>query len=141
MIRYGSDKNEYRDTDNASSDARSLAALERELLAGTDSFETAVYDVVRRIPSGHVATYGQIARLSGHPGAARAVGNALHHNPDPDHIPCFRVVNAAGKLTGSFAFGGIYVQRDLLEEDGVEVINLSVNLKKYQWDGINETEK
>ena len=111
-----------------------LSAFEYELMHG-DSFAQQVYDTVKKIPSGKVATYGQIARLSGHPGAARAVGNALHKNPDPDHVPCFRVVNASGDLTGSFAFGGIYVQRDLLREDGVEVVNLKVNLKKYQWDG------
>ena len=111
-----------------------LSAFEYELMHG-DSFAQQVYETVKKIPSGKVATYGQIARLSGHPGAARAVGNALHKNPDPDHVPCFRVVNASGDLTGSFAFGGIYVQRDLLREDGVEVVNLKVNLKKYQWDG------
>ena len=111
-----------------------LSSFEYELMHG-DSFAQQVYETVKKIPSGKVATYGQIARLSGHPGAARAVGNALHKNPDPDHVPCFRVVNASGDLTGSFAFGGIYVQRDLLREDGVEVVNLKVNLKKYQWDG------
>ena len=60
---------------------------------------------------------------------ARAVGNALHKNPDPEHIPCFRVVNAKGELAGAFAFGGEDVQAELLRADGVEVINGRVDLK------------
>ncbi len=99
----------------------------------TDFYER-VYNAVKQIPSGCVATYGQIAALAGSPGAARAVGNALHLNPEPDRIPCFRVVNSTGKLTGAFAFGGIFRQKELLEEDGVEVQNFRVDLKEYQWD-------
>ena len=52
-------------------------------------------------------------------------------NPDPEHIPCFRVVNAKGELAGAFAFGGEQTQAKLLEEDGVEVIDGKVDLKKY----------
>ena len=52
--------------------------------------------------------------MAGDPRMARAVGNALHHNPDPEHIPCYRVVNAKGELAGAFAFGGENVQADLL---------------------------
>lgn len=59
------------------------------------------------------------------------VGNALHKNPDPEHIPCFRVVNAKGELAGAFAFGGESVQAQLLEADGIEVIDGKVDLKKY----------
>ena len=62
---------------------------------------------------------------------ASAVGNALHKNPDPEHIPCFRVVNAKGELAGAFAFGGEDVQAELLRADGVEVINRRVDLEKY----------
>ena len=58
-------------------------------------------------------------------------GNALHKNPDPEHIPCFRVVNAKGELAGAFAFGGEDVQAELLRADGVEVINGRVDLGKY----------
>ena len=57
--------------------------------------------------------------------------NALHKNPDPEHIPCFRVVNAKGELAGAFAFGGEHVQAQLLEEDGVEVVDGKVDLNKY----------
>ena len=69
--------------------------------------------------------------MAGEPKMARAVGNALHKNPDPEHIPCFRVVNAKGELAGAFAFGGEQVQARLLEEDGVEVVDGKVDLDKY----------
>ena len=99
------------------------------------AFDSLVYHAVRQIPAGRVASYSQLARLIGHPGAARAVGNALHKNPDGFRTPCFRVVNAQGCLSGAFAFGGLYEQRDRLRADGVEVVNFRVDMKKYQWDG------
>ena len=92
-----------------------------------------IYEAVKRIPYGHVATYGQIAAASGEPKMARAVGNALHKNPDPTNIPCYRVVNSKGELSGSFAFGGADEQKRLLEEEGIEVINGRVDLEKYGW--------
>lgn len=97
----------------------------------TDSPTKRIYEAVNRIPKGHVATYGQIAQLAGDKKMARAVGNALHKNPDPEHIPCFRVVNAKGELAGAFAFGGGRAQEDLLRQDGVEVIDGKVDLTKY----------
>ena len=97
----------------------------------TDSPTKRIYEAVKRIPKGHVATYGKIAEIAGDPRMARAVGNALHKNPDPEHIPCFRVVNAKGELAGAFAFGGEDVQAELLRADGVEVINGRVDLEKY----------
>lgn len=97
----------------------------------TDSPTKRIYEAVKKIPKGHVATYGRIAEMAGEPKMARAVGNALHKNPDPEHIPCFRVVNAKGELSGAFAFGGSGMQEKLLIEDGVEVINGKVDLKKY----------
>jgi O-6-methylguanine DNA methyltransferase len=97
----------------------------------TDSPTKRIYEAVKRIPQGHVATYGKIAEMAGNPRMSRAVGNALHKNPDPEHIPCFRVVNSKGELAGAFAFGGGSVQKELLEADGVEVIDGKVNLEKY----------
>ena len=97
----------------------------------TDSPTKRIYEAVKRIPKGHVATYGKIAEMAGNPRMSRAVGNALHKNPDPEHIPCFRVVNSKGELAGAFAFGGGSVQKELLEADGVEVIDGKVNLEKY----------
>lgn len=96
-----------------------------------DSPTKRIYEAVKKIPKGHVATYGKIAELAGNPKMARAVGNALHKNPDPDHIPCFRVVNAKGELSGAFAFGGAERQEKLLMEDGVEVVGGRVDLNKY----------
>ena len=92
-----------------------------------------IYEAVKRIPKGKVATYGQIAELAGDKRMARAVGNALHKNPDPDNIPCFRVVNAKGELAGEFAFGGAGEQAKLLEADGIEVTDGRVDLERYQW--------
>lgn len=70
------------------------------------SFYDVVYEQVKKIPHGKVATYGQIACLCGSPRASRAVGYVLHFNPDPEHIPCFRVVNRFGRCAPAFAFGG-----------------------------------
>ena len=97
----------------------------------TDSPTKRIYEAVKKIPKGHVATYGQIAEMAGNPRMSRAVGNALHKNPDPLHIPCFRVVNSKGELAGAFAFGGGKAQEELLREDGVEVVNGKVDLEKY----------
>lgn len=90
-----------------------------------------IYEAVKKIPKGRVATYGKVAEMAGNPRMSRAVGNALHKNPDPAHIPCYRVVNSKGELAGAFAFGGENVQKKLLEADGIEVINGKVDLKKY----------
>lgn len=97
----------------------------------TDSPSKRIYEAVKKIPKGKVATYGQIAELAGDKKMARAVGNALHKNPDPDSIPCYRVVNAKGELSGEFAFGGAGAQAKLLEKDGIKVIDGKVDLKKY----------
>ena len=83
------------------------------------SFFKAVYEAVKRIPSGKVASYGQIAAAVGRPRAARQVGWALHVNPEPGTIPCHRVVNRFGRVAPGFAFGGSDVQRQLLEKEGV----------------------
>ena len=63
-----------------------------------------IYTVVKRIPRGKVATYGQVAALAGNPHWSRVVGYALHVNPDPLNIPCYRVVNREGRLAPAFAF-------------------------------------
>ena len=79
-----------------------------------------IYMIVRTIPRGKVASYGQIARLAGNPRLSRVVGYALHVNPDPEHIPCYRVVNRFGEVSEAFAFGGENIQRELLMKDGVQ---------------------
>lgn len=110
-------------------DIRRMIAESYELVM--DSPTKRIYEAVKRIPKGKVATYGQVAEMAGDKKMARAVGNALHKNPDPEHIPCFRVVNAKGELAGAFAFGGEGAQAKRLEEDGVEVIDGKVDLSKY----------
>lgn len=78
-----------------------------------------IYEVVKNIPKGRVATYGQVATLAGNPRWARVVGYALHNNPDPSTIPCHRVVNREGRVATGFVFGGGETQRALLEKEGV----------------------
>lgn len=91
-----------------------------------------IYQVVKCIPKGKVATYGQVAFLAGNPRWARVVGYALHVNPDTSAIPCHRVVNREGRVAPAFAFGGQEVQRKLLEAEGVVFEpDGRINLRKY----------
>lgn len=85
----------------------------------SEGFFRKVYEVVKQIPKGKVVSYGQIARILGCPRMARQVGWALHANPSPETVPCFRVVNRFGEVSGAFAFGGANRQRELLEAEGV----------------------
>lgn len=103
-----------------------------------NSFEL-IYDVVRRIPRGKVATYGQIAMLAGNPHWSRVVGYALHVNPEPGVIPCHRVVNRHGEPSSAFAFGGMNEQIFLLEGEGVPMPDGKVDLSKYLWDGKSQS--
>lgn len=97
-----------------------------------------IYEVVKRIPKGKVATYGFVALLAGNPRWARVVGYALHKNPAYGIIPCHRVVNREGKTAESFAFGGGPAQRELLEREGIVFeADGTVDLKKYGWNGEN----
>ncbi|MGH9256318.1 MAG: MGMT family protein [Vicinamibacterales bacterium] len=81
-------------------------------------FRRQVLAVVRRIPAGKVATYGDVAALAGRPRAWRAVGNIMRHCNDPA-TPCHRVVGAAGALGG---YGGnLQLKRELLRAEGIDV--------------------
>ena len=99
----------------------------------SDSPAKRIYEAVKRIPRGCVATYAQVAEAAGDRKMARAVGNALHKNPDPATIPCHRVVNAKGELAGEYAFGGAWKQAKLLMSEGVEVVDGRVDLDRFQW--------
>ena len=91
-----------------------------------------IYEVVKSIPKGKVATYGQVATLVGNANLARTVGNALHANPDNSIIPCHRVVNCKGEVAEFYAFGGPDAQRRLLESEGVTFKeNGKIDLKIY----------
>lgn len=89
-----------------------------------------VLSIVEEIPEGHVATYGQIARLTGRDRNARLIGKILSMSEYYGQYPCHRVVNHAGRTAPGF-----YDQRQRLEAEGVAFgTNGCVNLKKYQWD-------
>jgi methylated-DNA-protein-cysteine methyltransferase-like protein len=93
-----------------------------------------IWKVVRRIPRGRVATYGQIAELAGLGGHARQVGYALHSLPDSNDVPWHRVINARGEVSPRTAGDSHELQRLLLEDEGVEFdLRGRVDLKKYQW--------
>ncbi len=95
-----------------------------------------IYEVVKRIPKGRVATYGQVAALAGNRRLSQVVGYALHVNPDPENIPCYRVVNRFGEVSKAFAFGGENMQITLLRADGIKVSDEGkVDLEIYLWDG------
>lgn len=79
-----------------------------------------IYEVVKRIPRGRVASYGQVAEAAGNRRWARVVGYALHVNPAPGVIPCHRVVKKDGSVSPAFAFGGAKRQTELLRQEGVD---------------------
>jgi O-6-methylguanine DNA methyltransferase len=100
-------------------------------MAGQSEFTARVLHLVRRIPPGRVATYGDIARLAGHPGAARAVGNIMRTAKRPD-VPYHRVIAAGGRLGG---YGGREaLKRALLVAEGVIVTGMRVrSLNRIRW--------
>ncbi|MGI6756065.1 MAG: MGMT family protein [Atopobiaceae bacterium] len=108
-------------------------------------FADSVYAVVRQIPRGCVTTYGQIARMIGHPRSARYVGYVLHNNPSPGQgtgaTPCHRVVFKDGSTTTGFAFGGPEVQRALLKDEGVPFLDEThVDLSACLWPSHEENQ-
>ena len=92
-----------------------------------------VYQAVKQIPCGTVATYGQIAEAIGNKRLSRVVGYALHVNPEPGVIPCHRVVKQDGSVSEAFAFGGSNRQVKLLQEEGVGFIDdTHVDMARYR---------
>jgi methylated-DNA-protein-cysteine methyltransferase-like protein len=96
------------------------------------TFRSAVYALVRRIPAGSVATYGQVATLAGRARAARAVGGAMRHCPDD--VPWHRVVNAQGGISRRRQTSGMLTQRIRLEQEGVRMRRGRVPLLRYRWE-------
>ncbi len=96
-----------------------------------------IHDIVRKIPRGHVATYGQIAELAGIPGGARVAGAALKTSKPSDRLPWQRVIGKAGRLRGRIAIYdpvGAAIQRGLLEKEGVAVGDSGlVDLGAFGW--------
>jgi methylated-DNA-protein-cysteine methyltransferase-like protein len=100
---------------------------------GSNSYQR-IYTVVRRIPEGRVATYGQVASLAGLAGHARQVGYALHALPKGTAIPWHRVVNAGGGISLRSMPGGELVQRGLLEREGIRLdARGRVPLARVRW--------
>lgn len=98
-------------------------------------------DIVRRIPPGKVATYGQIARLAGRPRCARTVGYALADCRDAS-VPCHRVVDRTGGTKAAFDTHGPGTQRALLEAEGVVFrSDGTVDLERCQWNPLTEAER
>lgn len=98
---------------------------------GSD-FAKQVYATVAKIPSGKVATYGQIAALAGNPKAARAVGLLMSRNREPKRVPCHRVVGAGGALVG-YAFDGVLAKRQKLIKEGVRFTGMRVAMPLHHW--------
>ena len=95
-------------------------------------FQRRVIAVVRRIPPGRVATYGDIARLAGAPRAARAVGTVMRDCHDPS-VPCHRVIGAGGALGG---YGTLQLKRELLRAEGLEVgVSRVRGFARVRWHG------
>lgn len=93
-----------------------------------------IWAVVRRIPCGRVATYGQVAELAGLPRAARLVGYALNALPDELPVPWQRVINARGEISPRSIPGPDELQRQLLEAEGVRFgASRRVDLARYRW--------
>lgn len=106
--------------------------MEKQAAEGRSSFDL-IYDVVRQIPRGCVASYGQVAALAGNRKWSRVVGYALHVNPEPGVIPCHRVVTKEGNVSRAFAFGGENQQIALLQEEGVTFRDGHVDMERHQW--------
>lgn len=94
-----------------------------------------IWSVVRRVPRGRVATYGQIAELAGLEGHARQVGYALHNLPERSDVPWHRVINSRGEISARSAGDSHELQRMLLESEGVELDSRGrIDLKIYGWE-------
>ena len=101
-----------------------------------DSFFARTYELVRQIPEGRVASYGQLARMMGEPRKARFVGFAMHASPGvAGGVPCHRVVFKDGSLAPGFAFGGPHAQHQLLAAEGIEFLDDGrVNMRTCSWE-------
>ncbi len=102
-------------------------------MTGAGTYER-IYAVVRRIPRGRVATYGQVAGLAGLAGHARQVGYALSALPEAHRVPWHRVINAQGRVSARSERGCDGEQRGLLEAEGVRFDESGrVSLRRYRW--------
>ncbi|MFM2481513.1 MGMT family protein [Celerinatantimonas sp. YJH-8] len=105
------------------------------VMVPADDYRRCFYLVIANIPSGQVATYGQVAEMAGFPRMARAVGRALKELPSESKLPWFRVVNAKGELSFPRGSDPYQRQRTLLETEGIEFIGERIPLREYRWNG------
>jgi len=105
----------------------------------SDFFEQ-VYEVVKQIPPGRVTSYGAIAKYLGTTGSARMVGWAMNAaGSHAEYVPAHRVVNRTGLLTGKHHFGAPNVMQELLENEGIQVVDDQImDFQKYFWDPMEE---
>lgn len=99
-----------------------------------ENFFAKVYEIVGQIPCGKVTTYGRIAQAVGIRSSARMVGWALNAAALDPEMPCHRVVNRLGELTGKNYFATPSLMRELLEAEGIDFIGDAVNLAKHLWE-------
>ena len=98
-------------------------------------FSKQVIEIIKKIPAGKVATYGQIANLAGNNKAARQISRILHSSSDKYDLPWHRVINSQGKI--SMRSGdGLEMQKAMLESEGIRVIKDRIDLVKYKWEHI-----
>ncbi len=109
------------------------------MATNTDNFFDRVYKVVKQIPYGRVTNYGSIAKYLGSARGSRAVGYAMNASHNIDGVPAHRVVNKVGLLTGKHHFFGSNLMKDLLESEGIEIVDNQVNrFDSLYWDPCNE---
>ena len=98
-------------------------------------FSKQVIEIIKRIPAGKVATYGQIANLAGNNKAARQISRILHSSSEKYDLPWYRVINSQGKI--SLRSGdGFEMQKAMLESEGIQVIKDRIDLVKYKWQNL-----
>jgi methylated-DNA-protein-cysteine methyltransferase-like protein len=103
----------------------------------TDNFFERVYEIARQIPYGNVTSYGAIAKALGVARSARMVGWAMNASHNLDDVPAHRVVNRNGLLSGKHHFDGTNLMQQLLENEGVKVVdNQIVDFEKFFWNPI-----
>lgn len=108
-------------------------------MADSQGFFEQVYEVARLIPYGRVTSYGAIAKYLGAAGSARMVGWAMNASGSKQDVPAHRVVNRKGLLTGKHHFSGTNLMQQLLESEGVEVVDNQIqNFEALFWDPMKE---
>ena len=107
----------------------------KKATSNNDNFFERVYEIVRQIPEGKVTTYGAIAKALGAAKSSRMVGWAMNASHNLEDVPAHRVVNRIGMLSGKHHFEGTNLMQQLLESEGIQVVNNQiVDFEKYFWE-------